>query len=344
MEKTIKTGGITAIAVAIAVALVAIGLVGGLAISGGLSPNNQQAAPVVSDSAAQNAAPYAYGPGMMGSQQGYGLRRGGAVMGGQPDFGPGRGFRGGSGQYGYGPGMMADEFGYGPRRGYGSGMMADEFSYGRGRGYGPGMMADEFGYGPRRGYGPGMMGGFAPGGGMGWFVPDEALVPAPGETLSLEQAVEVAEAYLAAFDDEDLELAEVMQFSNHFYAQAREESTGIYAFEFLIDPLTSAVHHEPGPNVMWNAKYGHMGSVAGTTGEMAVSPAEAAELAQAYLDDALPGTTADEEADAFYGYYTLHVLRDGEIAGMLSVNGTTGQVWLHTWHGDFVDMMGHDHE
>jgi len=39
----------------------------------------------------------------------------------------------------------------------------------------------------------------------------------------------------------------------------------------------------------------------------------------------LPGAATDEP-DAFYGYYTLHVLRAGEIAGMLSVNGYTGQV------------------
>jgi hypothetical protein len=50
----------------------------------------------------------------------------------------------------------------------------------------------------------------------------------------------------------------------------------------------------------------------------------------------LPGTTVADEADAFYGYYTLHVLRDGKTIGMLSVNGFTGTVWYHTWHGNFV--------
>jgi hypothetical protein len=28
---------------------------------------------------------------------------------------------------------------------------------------------------------------------------------------------------------------------------------------------------------------------------------------------------------------------------MQSVNGYTGQVWIHTWHGDFVDMTDHAH-
>jgi hypothetical protein len=29
-------------------------------------------------------------------------------------------------------------------------------------------------------------------------------------------------------------------------------------------------------------------------------------------------------------------LKDGRIAGMLSVNGSTGQVWFHSWHGNFI--------
>ncbi len=72
---------------------------------------------------------------------------------------------------------------------------------------------------------------------------------------------------------------------------------------------------------------------------MAVSAEEARAAAQAYLDAAYPGLTADEEAEAFYGYYTLHILEDGQVVGMLSVNGTTSAVWLHYWHGDFVDMF-----
>jgi hypothetical protein len=64
------------------------------------------------------------------------------------------------------------------------------------------------------------------------------------------------------------------------------------------------------------------------------------EAAQEYLaanfsDKAL---TADEHADPFYGYYTLHLNQDGETVGMLSVNGTTGAVWPHTWHGQLLAM------
>ena len=77
--------------------------------------------------------------------------------------------------------------------------------------------------------------------------------------------------------------------------------------------------------------------------DMPVSTERARDLAQGKLDSTLPGTTVDEEVDVFYGYYTIHTLRDGEVVGMVSVNGYTGQVWLHTWHGEFVDMTDHSH-
>jgi hypothetical protein len=67
------------------------------------------------------------------------------------------------------------------------------------------------------------------------------------------------------------------------------------------------------------------------------------QAAQAYLDQAQSGLTADDHADTFYGYFTLHTLQDGQVVGMLSVNGYTGQVWYHTWHGDFIGMSeGHE--
>ncbi|HEY3290204.1 MAG TPA: hypothetical protein VGK87_08770, partial [Anaerolineae bacterium] len=65
--------------------------------------------------------------------------------------------------------------------------------------------------------------------------------------------------------------------------------------------------------------------------------ADALKAAQAYLDANLPGAKTAEDADTFYGYYTIEILRDGKVAGMLSVNGFTSQVFLHTWHGNFID-------
>ncbi|MGQ9794008.1 MAG: hypothetical protein ACUVSF_10045, partial [Anaerolineae bacterium] len=70
---------------------------------------------------------------------------------------------------------------------------------------------------------------------------------------------------------------------------------------------------------------------------MPVTSEQAVEQAQKYLDQLKAGLKAGE-AETFYGYYTLHVERDGQITGMLSVNGYTGAVWYHHWHGEFIAM------
>ncbi len=71
---------------------------------------------------------------------------------------------------------------------------------------------------------------------------------------------------------------------------------------------------------------------------MTVTAEDAVKITQGYLDDQFPGTQAASEADPFYGYYTLDILKDGEPVGMLSVNGYSGAVFLHTWHGNFIEM------
>ncbi len=198
--------------------------------------------------------------------------------------------------------------------------------------------------------GQGMMGNWANQNGYGmmdgWTPPAE-LAPA-GDALTLDEAVAVAQAYVAAQNDTNLALGEVIQFSNHFYAQAVEVESGRAAFEFLIDPVNGTVYPEPGPNMMWNLRYGmHTGLYAGMTSqsnvpagadgvELTVSPEDARASAQQFLDATYPGLTAAADADTFYGYYTFEVSEGETVAGMLSVNGYTGQVWFHQWHGDFI--------
>jgi len=58
-----------------------------------------------------------------------------------------------------------------------------------------------------------------------------------------------------------------------------------------------------------------------------------------YLNKRDTGEFIGEEADMYHGYYTIHtVTEEGDIAGILSVNGFTGQIWYHNWHGIFIDM------
>lgn len=165
----------------------------------------------------------------------------------------------------------------------------------------------------------------------------------------------------------DLEVGEVMRFANNYYAELEEK--GRPATEVLVDPSSGAVWLEYGPAMMWNTRFGMMSDfrLRGDSGMMGggmmggammdgagmmggvgtplareaqdgeVTAAEAEAIAQRFVEAQDPALTVDE-AETFPGYYTLHVLRDGKLTGMLSVNATTGAVWYHWWHGRFVSM------
>ncbi len=153
----------------------------------------------------------------------------------------------------------------------------------------------------------------------------------PEVPVTVDTAAELVRDQLARWGYGDLVPKEVMEFTNHFYVLVVEKSTGKGAMEVLVE-RDGFVHPEPGPNMMWNTKYGHRG---GPLGAPPVSRERARELAQEFLAHSYPGTAADEGTE-FYGYFTFDVLRDGRPVGMLSVNAYTGQVWYHGWHGAFV--------
>ncbi|TAK32645.1 MAG: hypothetical protein EPO21_14955 [Chloroflexota bacterium] len=189
------------------------------------------------------------------------------------------------------------------------------------------------------GWGPGpwgMMGMPAMAGMMG------GPVAADAQPIDIERASTVAQNYIASLGNPNLALAEVMEFGGNYYVQALERDTGVRAFELLIDKYTAAVFPEMGPNMLWNTRYGMMGgmmgwrrSAQGQSAEMSIGPERAQELARQYLKtQGLPLDVA--QPDRFYGYYTMHTLRQDGIEGMLSVNGYSGQVWYHVWHGPFV--------
>jgi len=280
------------------------------------------------------------GPGMMGGQgyRGPGMMGGGAPINPSQPISPtvpgGFGYGpGGQDSYGYGPGMMGGYGGWG-------GMMQRFGEFGRG-------LMRRFGFNDQ-----GMMGGYGgPGtmGGWGYGRPN-----ATGQRLTNAQVQEAVANYLARnYNNPDLVVVELMQFEQNFYAQVAEKSTKINAFELLIDPFAGVVWPEYGPNMMWNTKYGHMSGMGGmmrgnmmnglapvqATADMPVKADQVAKIAQASLDAQKTGLLVENGLDTFYGYYTIHsVDKDGNTVGMLSVNGYTGQVWYHTWHGQFIGM------
>jgi len=195
-------------------------------------------------------------------------------------------------------------------------------------------------------FGPGMM-GYGP---VGAGEPVEDLASAK------EQARRFA-------DQLGLEVGEVMRFGRNYYAELEGEG-GRLATEVLVDPRTGSVWFEYGPAMMWNTEWGMMGGAGaigggmmmgggmmgggpfgdpswgptqGLAGEPTVSAQGAEQIAAEWLSSQGSDMSAGE-AEPFPGYYTLHVLRDGEIIGMLSVNGFTGALWYHWWHGRFLGM------
>lgn len=185
-----------------------------------------------------------------------------------------------------------------------------------------------------------------------------------GRQLSFDEAVTRFQDYVSATGNNDLAVMEVMEFDNNFYAIVYEKSTGLGAFESLIWKQTprygmmwggmmgggmgmgggmraGVVVPEPGPNMMWNTKYAMMSGMMGSptrtagSGQMSVSEQDAKSVAETYLLRNFPGAHV-EGGTRFYGYYTFDFEEDGKIIGMLSVNGYTGDVWYHSWHGAFI--------
>ncbi len=195
----------------------------------------------------------------------------------------------------------------------------------------------EWPYGPqtedrnRPGYGMGQGGMMGRGMMRGWFSQD---TDAQGERISLDDALAKAQEYAAGKGD-NLRVAEIMEFQNNFYAAVVETGTGKGAFELLIQPVSGEVSLEPGPNLMWNTKYGHMAQAEPAVVNT-VTMKEAAALAQKALDQKGQGAGVSSTGIDFYGYYTFDYKINGQTAGMLSVNGETGSVWFHNWHGDFI--------
>jgi len=191
------------------------------------------------------------------------------------------------------------------------------------------------------------------------------------EPLTIDEAKQAAQAYLNTLDVTGLEIDEVMIFDNNAYVVVKEEATGVGAFELLVDPLSKTAYPEHGPNMMWNLKYSGLnhdnmtlapsasagvgevggfmmgggmmgqnyfsGDVTNVSADMPVTEEQATQAAQAYLDKNFPGAEVEGHATAFYGYYTFDYSQNGNVTGMLSVNGYSGQVFYHSWHGTFIE-------
>jgi len=162
--------------------------------------------------------------------------------------------------------------------------------------------------------------------------------------IKINTATTVAQNYVEVIGNFDLKVKQIEEYVNNFYVQVNEKSSGNGAFELLINKYTGSIYPEMGPNMMWNTKYGMMrggilGGIFGTpTATTTITLAQATTKAQTYLTSYLPGTTTGD-VTTFYGYYTIEILNGTTPYGMLSVNGYSGQVWFHNWHGTFIQEL-----
>jgi hypothetical protein len=214
------------------------------------------------------------------------------------------GMMGGQGMMGGGAGPWTNC----PWNGMGPGMMGGQGMMGgmMGPGMTPGMM------------GPGMMGGM-----MGFY-------PATATPLAKSDAQQRLVSFAAAFGP-DVKVADLTPFASNYYAQLVDGSGNGLA-EVLVDRYTGAVYPEPGPNMMWNTRWGMQASAGAA---MQYDQAAAQKLAEQFLTGYLPGAGV-LEGTAFPGYYTFDFGR-GRLEGMLSVNAATGEIWVHTWHGPALE-------
>ena len=177
------------------------------------------------------------------------------------------------------------------------------------------------------GQGQGMMGGSMMGSmgsmGMEWL---------PGDGVAVSSIPAARARAAKAAKPAGLQPGEVMWFDNGFYVELKD-GAGAPATEVIVDPRTGTVSTEPGPAMMWNTSFGMR---AGSGGDV-VDSTKAREIANSWLAANRAGTTI-AGIDAYPGYFTMDLQRNGAVIGMMSVRSVGGAVWYHTWHGAFIAM------
>lgn len=190
---------------------------------------------------------------------------------------------------------------------------------------GPGMMSD--------GNAGGMMSGGNASGNMWGTMGTMGMMgsyAASSQPITLDEAGQKLATFVKGCDI-GVTVGEIMPFASNYYAQLLDANGNGYA-EVLVDRFTGAVYPEPGPGMMWNSRW------SSNTGTAKYDQAAAKDLATTFLGTYLSGATV-LDGTGFPGYFTFDFGR-GQVEGMLSVSATTGDIWVHTWHGPAL-AMGH---
>ena len=222
--------------------------------------------------------------------------------------------------------------------------------------------------------GQGMMGAGMMGSGMGMM---STYAPS-SRPISQDEARRRASGFAARYGL-GVKIRDFMVFTQNYYVQIVDARTGAGLGELLVDRYTGVVQPEFGPNMMWNTRFGMGGNagmmggtmmgtnqIQGMTGGQQPqggmgnqqsqgmmgnranqgiqgTPAarytltSAQKVADSFVAGYLPGGKV-LEGIAFPGYYTFNY-GSKTTEGMLSVNASTGEVWVHGWHGQFLGAV-----
>lgn len=208
----------------------------------------------------------------------------------------------------------------------GPGMMGNQgynYSYGPGTRMGSGMM----GYsGYNSSYGPGMTSNMMMGNMMAIYYPES-------KPITQDEALKNMQKFTTQYGP-NVKIEDFMAFSSNYYAVLNDTSSNQDIAEILVDRYSGSTYPEPGPNMMWNTRFGAGRTQGGSTG---YDLAGAQKLAEDFLTGYLPGAQI-KESHSMPGYYTFDFGRN-DTESMLSVNAFSGQIWIHTWHGPYLGEM-----
>ncbi|MGY2896410.1 hypothetical protein [Deinococcus sp. UYEF24] len=195
----------------------------------------------------------------------------------------------------------------------------------------------------------GMMGGTGMGGGMmggsGASGTMMNLYAPSARPISQDEARRRAQGFVARYGAQ-ARIRDFMVFAENYYAQVVDATTGAGLAEVLVDRYNGIVQPEPGPDMLWNTRFGMQGGqfgngmMGGNQGRQVPSApvrytqAAAQKLADTFVAGYLPGGKVLEGLP-LPGYYTFDYGRKA-IEGMLSVNAFTGEIWVHGWHGVYL--------
>jgi hypothetical protein len=157
-----------------------------------------------------------------------------------------------------------------------------------------------------------------------------------GMSITRNKAIEIINSYLAKTRNDDLYIQVIYEYNTHYEVELKEMETHRGAFELLVDKFNGRVFPEPGPNLVWNGKYGVNANYFGVQSPMSITVNEALKLVGEFVRRTSPGMRVQGDVSDYYGYYEFHVTMEDTLVLEINVNGFNGQIWVENWHGPLL--------